>query len=161
MQPLMVQWSNTSDDSRDLFALFEVLFSLLLCYFLDDDYDPLFFISTSRCHLYTCAPPHHSHGLLLQCLSSVASALGDGFVPYAQPVFERCIVILKRSVQAAAVLRNLFLTLFVWLFLSFLRSPSVSLCVSRSLSMLCFMCGAQTYLLRLAGTFLYCFLSTV
>ncbi|SGY32564.1 BQ5605_C002g01382 [Microbotryum silenes-dioicae] len=34
---------------------------------------------------------------LLECLSSVVIAIGQGFLSYAQPVFERCIAIVKQS----------------------------------------------------------------
>ncbi|ODQ63086.1 ARM repeat-containing protein [Nadsonia fulvescens var. elongata DSM 6958] len=35
---------------------------------------------------------------LLECLSSVTVALGDLFIPYAQPVYERCIKILQYNI---------------------------------------------------------------
>eukprot|EP00053_Salpingoeca_punica_P016079 m.149929 g.149929 ORF g.149929 m.149929 type:complete len:650 (-) comp16870_c2_seq1:1041-2990(-) len=38
---------------------------------------------------------------LLECLISVASALGTGFLPYCQPVFERCVRILGTSLEQA------------------------------------------------------------
>ncbi|KAI5479391.1 importin beta-2 subunit [Pseudohyphozyma bogoriensis] len=34
---------------------------------------------------------------LLECLSSVVIAVGQGFVPYAQPVFERCVRIVRQA----------------------------------------------------------------
>lgn len=34
---------------------------------------------------------------LLECLSSVVIAIGQGFIPYAQPVFERCVRIVHQS----------------------------------------------------------------
>lgn len=35
--------------------------------------------------------------LAIQCLSSVVIAIGQGFIPYAQPVFERCVRIVHQS----------------------------------------------------------------
>jgi len=34
---------------------------------------------------------------LLECLSSVAIALGPGFIPYAQPIWQRCLNIIERT----------------------------------------------------------------
>lgn len=34
---------------------------------------------------------------LLECLSSVAIALGPGFIPFAQPIWQRCLVIIDRT----------------------------------------------------------------
>jgi len=39
---------------------------------------------------------------LLECLSSVATALGLGFQPYAQPVFERCIKLVDQTLRNEA-----------------------------------------------------------
>ena len=35
----------------------------------------------------------------LQCLSSIATALQSGFLPYAEPVFRRCISLVERTLQ--------------------------------------------------------------
>ncbi|GAU89346.1 hypothetical protein RvY_01903 [Ramazzottius varieornatus] len=36
---------------------------------------------------------------LLECLSSLATAMGDGFMPYVEPVFKRCLVLIDRAIQ--------------------------------------------------------------
>lgn len=36
---------------------------------------------------------------LLECLSSVATAMGMGFMPYVQPVFKRCMELIDKSIQ--------------------------------------------------------------
>lgn len=40
---------------------------------------------------------------LLECLSSMASALGTGFLPYCAPVFNRCVNLIDRTVQLSKV----------------------------------------------------------
>ena len=40
---------------------------------------------------------------LLECLSSVATALQAGFIPYAQPVFARCKNLVERNLQQESV----------------------------------------------------------
>jgi transportin-1 len=40
---------------------------------------------------------------LLECLSSVATAMSTGFMPYVEPVFTRCINLIDRSIQAQMV----------------------------------------------------------
>ena len=41
---------------------------------------------------------------LLECLSSVATALQAGFVPYAQPVFARCNSLVERTLQQGCII---------------------------------------------------------
>lgn len=36
---------------------------------------------------------------LLECISSVASALGPGFIAYAEPVYQRCISLINNTLQ--------------------------------------------------------------
>ncbi|CDS37042.1 transportin 1 [Echinococcus multilocularis] len=36
---------------------------------------------------------------LLECLSSVATALGIGFLPYCAPVFNRCVALVEKTIQ--------------------------------------------------------------
>ncbi|GAA99122.1 uncharacterized protein L969DRAFT_94300 [Mixia osmundae IAM 14324] len=43
---------------------------------------------------------------LLECMSSVVIAIGDGFGPYAQPVFERCVRICSSSLTEFATFQN-------------------------------------------------------
>ncbi|VDQ14145.1 unnamed protein product [Trichobilharzia regenti] len=42
---------------------------------------------------------------LLECLSSMATALGTGFLPYCDPVFNRCVNLIDRTVQMSKVSR--------------------------------------------------------
>lgn len=37
---------------------------------------------------------------LLECLTSISQALGNGFAPFAQPVFERCVALIERTLLA-------------------------------------------------------------
>lgn len=43
---------------------------------------------------------------LLECLSSVATALRSGFLPYAEPVFQRCVSLVEQTL-AQSVVRSL------------------------------------------------------
>ncbi|KAI1813544.1 armadillo-type protein [Poronia punctata] len=38
---------------------------------------------------------------LLECLSYVAMAMNDAFTPYAQPIFERCVKIIRQNLEAS------------------------------------------------------------
>ena len=38
---------------------------------------------------------------LLECLSSIATALQTGFLPYCEPVFVRCIVLVQQTLEAS------------------------------------------------------------
>lgn len=40
---------------------------------------------------------------LLECLSSVATALGSGFLPYCAPVFNRCVDLVEKTIQQSMV----------------------------------------------------------
>lgn len=40
---------------------------------------------------------------LLECLSSVATALGIGFLPYCAPVFNRCVALVEKTLQQSLV----------------------------------------------------------
>ncbi len=40
---------------------------------------------------------------LLECLSSVATALGPGFLPYCAPVFNRCVELVDKTIQQGMV----------------------------------------------------------
>ena len=41
---------------------------------------------------------------LLECLSSVATALQSGFLPYAQPVFQRCVSLVEQTLAQSLVI---------------------------------------------------------
>lgn len=36
---------------------------------------------------------------LLECLSSVATALQSGFLPYSKPVYERCVLLTEKTLE--------------------------------------------------------------
>lgn len=40
---------------------------------------------------------------LLECLSSVATALRSGFLPYAEPVFQRCVSLVEQTLTQSVV----------------------------------------------------------
>lgn len=40
---------------------------------------------------------------LLECLSSVATALGIGFLPYCEPVFNRCVSLVEQTFKQSYV----------------------------------------------------------
>ena len=40
---------------------------------------------------------------LLECLSSVATALHSGFLPYAEPVFQRCVSLVEKTLTQSLV----------------------------------------------------------
>ena len=40
---------------------------------------------------------------LLECLSSVATALRSGFLPYAEPVFQRCVSLVEQTLAQSVV----------------------------------------------------------
>jgi len=41
----------------------------------------------------------------LQCLSSVATALQSGFLPYCEPVFKRCVSLIEQTLMQSYVSR--------------------------------------------------------
>lgn len=45
---------------------------------------------------------------LLECLSSVATALQSGFLPYCEPVYQRCVTLVQKTLAQAMVSRPLF-----------------------------------------------------
>ncbi len=40
---------------------------------------------------------------LLECLSSVATAMQNGFIPYCEPVFKRCLSLVKQTLDQVEV----------------------------------------------------------
>lgn len=40
---------------------------------------------------------------LLECLSSVATALQNGFLPYCEPVYQRCVTLVQKTLAQAMV----------------------------------------------------------
>ncbi len=43
---------------------------------------------------------------LLECLSSVATALQAGFIPYCEPVYKRCLSLVKQTLDQCELFRN-------------------------------------------------------
>lgn len=58
---------------------------------------------------------------LLECLSSVATALQSGFLPYCEPVYRRCISLIQQTLNQDLVSFNLFCELSRNLFLFYSR----------------------------------------
>lgn len=75
MPPLIAKWQAIDDLDPDIIPLLEVRM------------DPWQNLSTPTLTL------------LIQCLSSVVLGLGHGFLPYAAPVFQRCVQIVQRSLS--------------------------------------------------------------
>lgn len=48
---------------------------------------------------------------LLECLSSVATALQSGFLPYCEPVYQRCVTLVQKTLAQAMVTFSLSLCL--------------------------------------------------
>ena len=40
---------------------------------------------------------------LLECLSSVATALQEGFLPYCEPVYKRCVSLVEQTLNQVSV----------------------------------------------------------
>jgi hypothetical protein len=43
---------------------------------------------------------------LLECLSSVATALQAGFIPYCEPVYKRCLSLVKQTIDQNELFQN-------------------------------------------------------
>ena len=48
------------------------------------------------------------HFLYVQCLSSVATALQSGFLPYCEPVFKRCVSLIEQTLMQSYVSQSFF-----------------------------------------------------
>lgn len=86
MPPLIQKWNELKDEDKDLFPLLEVSE-----------------IQTPSC---SPAPLLLSPPLLpssCQCLSSVATALQSGFLPYCEPVYQRCVTLVQKTLAQAMV----------------------------------------------------------
>lgn len=46
---------------------------------------------------------HILHMCFFQCLSSVATALQSGFLPYCEPVYQRCVTLVQKTLAQAMV----------------------------------------------------------
>lgn len=80
MPPLINKWNSLKDDDRGLSPLLEVSSSKI-----------------ANCKLLSKII--HS----FQCLSSVATALQSGFLPYCEPVFKRSVSLVEQTLNQAAV----------------------------------------------------------
>lgn len=110
MPPLIQKWNELKDEDKDLFPLLEV--------------------GGLPAPSHSPAPPHLSSPLLPsfhQCLSSVATALQSGFLPYCEPVYQRCVTLVQKTLAQAMVSTPLpapLLLLQPWpTALTFLPSP--------------------------------------
>lgn len=52
---------------------------------------------------------------LLECLSSVATALQTGFLPYCEPVFKRCLSLVKQTLEQVEVNKRQLVFLFLFI----------------------------------------------
>lgn len=50
----------------------------------------------------------------LQCLSSVATALQSGFLPYCEPVYQRCVTLVQKTLAQAMVLVGNVIWGLIW-----------------------------------------------
>lgn len=55
---------------------------------------------TWRCYMHLLYP--------FQCLSSVATALQSGFLPYCEPVYQRCVNLVQKTLAQAMVFKKVF-----------------------------------------------------
>lgn len=85
MPPLITKWNVLKDEDKDLFPLLEVE-----CFNKPHIHDKLMFFFKS----------------IIQCLSSVATALQSGFLPYCEPVFRRCISLVEQTLNQHIVCYN-------------------------------------------------------
>lgn len=86
MPPLIQKWNELKDEDKDLFPLLEV--------------------GGLQAPSHSPTPPCLSLPLLsssLQCLSSVATALQSGFLPYCEPVYQRCVTLVQKTLAQAMV----------------------------------------------------------
>ena len=82
MPPLIGKWNELKDEDKDLFPLLEV--------------GPVPAAAMSE-GVATSASP------CPQCLSSVATALQSGFLPYCEPVFQRCVALVAHTLHQTQV----------------------------------------------------------
>ena len=86
MPPLIQKWNELKDEDKDLFPLLEV--------------GGLQAPPCSRALLHLNSPLLPSS---YQCLSSVATALQSGFLPYCEPVYQRCVTLVQKTLAQAMV----------------------------------------------------------
>lgn len=99
MPPLIQKWNELKDEDKDLFPLLEVRRGRGGeggCRSGGAPPPPTYNQET---------PPPHTQCLPLppQCLSSVATALQSGFLPYCEPVYQRCVTLVQKTLAQAMV----------------------------------------------------------
>lgn len=104
MPPLIAKWNQLKDEDKDLFPLLEVSIFWVKIYFLmqvlsNDQNHKLneSFLATGR---FKQTPKLL---FFFQCLSSVATALQSGFLPYCEPVYQRCVTLVQKTLAQAMV----------------------------------------------------------
>jgi transportin-1 len=83
MPPLIDKWNGLRDEDKNLFPLLEVSSFLLILF----------------CNLKLIK-------FLKKCLSSVATALQTGFMDYCEPVFQRCLSLVKQTIEHSEVIER-------------------------------------------------------
>lgn len=85
MPSLIQKWNTLKDDDKDLFPLLEV------------SCGGLGYRGGGAMSVIVCL------SVLFQCLSSVATALQSGFLPYCEPVFQRCVSLVAQTLHQTQV----------------------------------------------------------
>ncbi|KAI1229659.1 hypothetical protein IHE44_0010991 [Lamprotornis superbus] len=90
MPPLIQKWNELKDEDKDLFPLLEVGLG----------------VTPGRGGRVPIPLSHPStHDVPIprcpQCLSSVATALQSGFLPYCEPVYQRCVTLVQKTLAQA------------------------------------------------------------
>lgn len=106
MPPLIQKWNELKDEDKDLFPLLEVsrgaqrvVAGGCVC--------PLCLLPPPCC----VSPPPPPRP---QCLSSVATALQSGFLPYCEPVYQRCVTLVQKTLAQAMVSHGPHLSRVLW-----------------------------------------------
>lgn len=71
----------------------------------------IIYVCVNASDLYSC--------FCLQCLSSVATALQAGFLPYCEPVFKRCVSLIEQTLNKYHVIILIYFLCKVMVFLKF------------------------------------------
>lgn len=96
MPPLIQKWNELKDEDKDLFPLLEVSGGGAEGGGEGGSPSP----RPSPTPLLCVSPPNP------QCLSSVATALQSGFLPYCEPVYQRCVTLVQKTLAQAMVSRS-------------------------------------------------------
>lgn len=93
MPPLIQKWNELKDEDKDLFPLLEV------------EEHTLWAPKSGHTTPLLPTPQLTSSVFFSQCLSSVATALQSGFLPYCEPVYQRCVTLVQKTLAQAMVSR--------------------------------------------------------